>query len=287
MKQSLLTISLLIVAFILSIPFAYAADSSSGTQISCQPIYGGGTSCTSGSLTIDKKVQNPQNGSFVDNLGINDPKFAPEQIVTFQITVTNTTNGIVTGAKIKDIFPQFVTLSGGAGAWDSASNTLTFNIADVNPGTTQTYTISGRIAPASDLPANQAVNCVTNRAFATANFISSADTAQFCIQKPIDTVQTTPSSGIIPVTTQGNVVTTTTKGGVVTTTTSESLITTTNSGTTPKSGTAPMTTKGGLKVFPAPTSAKKSPATGPELVYLFASIPAALFGHLLRKKSTA
>src|SRR3989304_8577444 len=58
----------------------------------CQPVYGGGEVCISkGNILVNKTVQNPQTGAFVDNLSLsNDPRFGAEKSVTFQLTITNT-----------------------------------------------------------------------------------------------------------------------------------------------------------------------------------------------------
>ena len=80
----------------LIIAISFIAIISFGNKISfastnCQPIYGGGQTCTSSNnIQITKQVQNPQTGVYVNNLGVNDPKYAPGQYVNFQITVANT-----------------------------------------------------------------------------------------------------------------------------------------------------------------------------------------------------
>lgn len=255
MKQLAILIFTLIATFVVVTP-SYAAGSSNGTTttVSCQPIYGGGTSCTNGSLGINKTVQHPQTGAYIDNLGVNDAKYAPTNTVNFQITIINNTNGVLTGIIVKDTLPQYMSLRSGAGAYDATHNTLTFGTEDLQPGASRTFTITGAITDAANLPQNQAITCITNTAVVTSHQMTNTDTASFCIQ---NTVTPTVSTGITPSVTKGGIIT---QPGV------------------------PTTTSGGLPVYPAP-SAKGTPATGPEMIYLLAAIPTGLFGQFLRKKA--
>lgn len=221
---SLFSFALLVTAFALP---AQAAGN-------CQPTYGGvygGSDCPpSNNLTIDKKVQNPQNGVFVDNMSISDIKFAPEQIVTFKIIVTNTGTDSVKNVTVKDIFPASITFSGGAGVYDAASNTLTLTLDELKADETRTFTLGGRVS--KDLPTQNMISCVINQAQARVNDITVSDNAQLCMEK-----------------------------------------------------TAPLVTKGGLTVMPAP-KVQKSPATGPEMAYLFGLLPLGSLGYFLRRKTT-
>lgn len=60
-------------------------------------------------ITINKEVQNPKDGNFVDNLGMNDPKFGPSQNVNFRITITNTSNKDLSDVTVADTLPSYVT----------------------------------------------------------------------------------------------------------------------------------------------------------------------------------
>src|SRR4051812_31908320 len=71
----------------------------------CRPIYGGGETCIEDKdFTIDKRVQNPQDQQFVDNLGINDPTYAPEATVNFALTVKNVSKNSISNMTITDTF---------------------------------------------------------------------------------------------------------------------------------------------------------------------------------------
>lgn len=152
----------------------------------CQPTYGGGTNCVTTKIIIDKTVKNPQTGQFVDNLNINDPKYAPNDTVAFQLKVTNTSDQALSGVKVTDILPAHLTyVSGVAGAtYDNSTKTLTFNAGDFKVSESKTFTVNAKIDQASSLPADQGIVCETNQSFVSVNDTQNQDNAQVCIQKP-------------------------------------------------------------------------------------------------------
>lgn len=175
-----------------------AASVSASGEVVCQPTYGGvygGPCVPSVDLTIDKKVQNPSTGVFVDNLSVNDPKFAPEQVITFKIVVTNTGSKNLDTVTVKDIFPSFVTFSGGAGFYDASKNTLTLTLDSLKSGESRTFTIGGRVASLKDLPSDKMISCVINQAQATSENQTVSDNAQLCIEK----VQPSVTKGGLPI----------------------------------------------------------------------------------------
>lgn len=184
MKKIIFT-SFLTIAFLL---FA----SNAKADVSCQPIYGGGQTCVqTGNLLLTKTVLNPQTNTMVANLGVNDPKYSPDFITTFQLTITNTGSGMISHVDIKDIMPQFVNFTVGPGNFDSNSSTLSFGLDNLNPGESRVFTIMGKVVPASQLPGDKSVVCVVNQATATtADGLMSQANSQFCIQKV--TVTPTP-----------------------------------------------------------------------------------------------
>jgi uncharacterized repeat protein (TIGR01451 family) len=203
MKKLYLSIVFILTIISLAFPLKSFADTS------CQPIYGGGQTCTTTTnISINKTVMNPQTGSMVDNLGINDPKYQPGFITTFQISVTNTGNSNISRISVQDIFPQYITFSSGPGSFDNNARTLTFEVDNLASNETRTFTILGRVVDASQISINQgSVICIVNQAIATNidnNSQSSQDNAQFCIEKststgfptfPVTTIKTTPSTG--------------------------------------------------------------------------------------------
>lgn len=162
------------------------SSGASFADVSCQPIYGGGQNCiTIGKIVVNKTVQNPQTGQFVDNLGTNDPKHSPNQNVTFQISITNTGSTTVPQVVVKDILPGHVTFVSGPGNFDNNTKTLTFLIFNLNPNETRNFTLQAKVVDINQLPASENITCVVNQAIITATDTSaSQDNSQFCIQKP-------------------------------------------------------------------------------------------------------
>jgi uncharacterized repeat protein (TIGR01451 family) len=168
---------------------------------SCQPIYGGGESCTqTGNILLNKTVQNPSNGLYVDNLNINDAKYTPGQTVNFNITIRNTENKALSNVEVKDVFPQYVSFVAGPGNFDANTNTLTFEIPNFPANEARTYTIQGKIANAGSFSFANGTTCVVNQSIMNAsNGQSAQDNAQFCIQTATTTtVVTQPSLPVYP-----------------------------------------------------------------------------------------
>lgn len=244
-----LALLLFFASIFLLAPKALAADGS------CTSIYGGGQSCPPPfGMTLNKTVQNPQTGAFVENLGLNDAKFQSDQNTNFHITVANTGGKTIKKIMVEDTFPQFVTVVSGAGNVDIKTNKVTFDILDLKPGESRTFTLTGKIASQSALPADKTVLCVTNTVKATNTEHAGnplTDTTQLCITK-----QGQPGQSTTTITPQQVLVTPT---------------------------LAPVT-KGGLKVFPAP-QVTQTPPTGPEMLALMGLLPLGSIGILLRKKA--
>jgi uncharacterized repeat protein (TIGR01451 family) len=163
----------------------------------CQELYGGGTSCTSHNFTINKLVQSPtKGGELVENLSVNDPKFAPAQTINYRLIVKNNGSDNIPTLNIKDVFPQYITFVAGPGTYDSNTNTLTFTISNLGSGQSKTYDLTAKTASLNNLPSDQNVTCVINQAYATDNNgVTNSDNAQACIQKPGKKLETLPATG--------------------------------------------------------------------------------------------
>ena len=190
------------IVFLLAI-FSFISPLRAFADTACQPIYGGGQTCvTTGNISINKTIMNPQSGNMVDNLSINDPRYLPGYITTFQISVTNTGNSNISRINVRDIFPQYITFSSGPGSFDNNTKILNFDVNNLNVNETRNYTILGRVVDANSLPISQgSVVCVVNQATATNldnNSQVSQDNAQFCIEK------STPAAGF-PAATNTNI----------------------------------------------------------------------------------
>lgn len=148
----------------------------------CQPVYGGGQTCTTGVITIEKDVVNPRTNSDVHDLGVNDPQFRPGQNIVFHITVRNTGSATISSATVKDAFPQYLNFLSGPGNFDGNARMLTFQVGNLGPNQSQTFTVMGTIVPSSQLPQNQST-CIINQASVNTNDNQFAqDSSQFCMQ---------------------------------------------------------------------------------------------------------
>lgn len=157
-----------------------------GVVTPCQVTYGGGTNCPTTKIIIDKTVKNPSTGQFVDNLNVNDPKYAPGATVVFTLKVTNTTGDKLTGVTVKDILPAHLTYLNGVNSatYDNNSKTLTFNAGDFDSGQVKTYTVNAKVADSGQLPQDQGIVCETNQSIVSVNDVQNQDNAAFCIQNP-------------------------------------------------------------------------------------------------------
>jgi uncharacterized repeat protein (TIGR01451 family) len=245
---------LLIVAAALLYPGVASA------QTNCQPLYGGGETCVQApNISINKLVKHPNENRFVDNLGVNDPKFGPDSTVNFRLEVKNTSNNALTNIRVRDIFPQQITFVKGfqGGSFDNASRTYTINIDRLERGQSRVFDIEAKTVSVNQFP-TQSISCIVNQGQVTQGNSTSQDNAQFCIQRETLSAQLTPAQGQP----QQQGTPGTTKGGQ------------------PQPGT----TKGGQPIYPQPQT-QAVPKTGPEAIALAALLPSSLAGILLRKKA--
>lgn len=178
--KKLFSAPLALLFFLLSITTVFAAGGSN-----CQIIYGGGEVCPPGkNFTINKMVLSPlKGGGYVENLGTNDAKFAPNQNVTFQITVKNTGSSKINDMQVVDTFPQYLTFMSGEGRWDASNGKLTFTL-DLDPGKSRTFSFVAKIANVGVFKSNEGIVCLINEARATdSTGLNGMDSTQFCVQK--------------------------------------------------------------------------------------------------------
>lgn len=170
-------------------------------QTPCQPIYGGGTTCiTTQDITIDSKVLNPSTNKMVHSLAINDAKYKPGFIVTFQVAITNNRKTVIEKTHIQDIFPQFVSFSAGPGSFDTSTSTLAFDADNLMPSETRTFNILGRIVDMVQLSFSENVICLVNQVIASVpDPAVGQDNSQFCIEKNIVPTPTATTKGGFPV----------------------------------------------------------------------------------------
>jgi uncharacterized repeat protein (TIGR01451 family) len=170
----------------------------------CKPIYGGGENCIQAKdFTIDKRIQNPKNQQFVDNLGKSDPNYNAGSTITFAITVKNISKNALSDMTVTDTFPKYLDFVSGQGKYDKEKHILTFPIAKLNANEEKTYIVKAKVTEASKLPKGDDLSCMANLARAQVKSTVSADNSQFCIQKAVS-ANPTPSKAIEqPQTTKG------------------------------------------------------------------------------------
>lgn len=160
-----------------------AAGTNYGTS-QCQPIYGGGENCVkTPQFELNKTVQNPQTQSYVDNLGVSDPKYTATQTVTFKITVKNTSGETLTNLTLKDTLPNYVEYVSGTGTYDAKSKTLSMTLDKLEKNEVRDFFVQAKVVDASKLPSDESTTCVANQVTVTAMGKTAQDNAQFCIEK--------------------------------------------------------------------------------------------------------
>lgn len=191
--------------FITFFAFAALLFNVQSAKADCTALYGGGQSCPpSYNFTIQKLVQTPGKGggNFVNNLSVNDPKYAPEQNVTFKLTVKNTGTQSIPSLTVVDTFPSYLSFVSGTGTYDSNNRTLTFIVYNLNGGESRDFTIVGKLSGANMLPSDQGIVCLVNNASVTDNNTQNSSSSQFCVEKqvlgkvyPAPKITTTPPTG--------------------------------------------------------------------------------------------
>lgn len=159
---------------------ANAGSGGYGAYSTCQTVYGGGENCAKDtSFTLNKLVQSPtKGGDFVENLTINDAKFAVGSQVNFKIIITNTGKKALTNIQVEDTLPDEVTFVSGAGKYDEKSRIVAFTIEKLDPGKSAELFVSAKVEKAGNCPIN-AVRVVDNERN------TADDTASFCTEQVV------------------------------------------------------------------------------------------------------
>lgn len=144
----------------------------------CETQYGGKEVCvTTGQVQVNKEVFDPQNNKFVDNLGINDHKFGPSELILFRITVKNVGDATLNKVTVTDS-PQ-------PGFLELATGSLTFEMKDLKPGEARSEELKLRVVEASRMPQNNVI-CVINGAEGlTDSNMRDRDTSQVCLERKV------------------------------------------------------------------------------------------------------
>lgn len=237
----------LIFALILT-TYYFLLSTNVSAQSSCPPIFGGGDPCVvHPNLTIDKKIEDPLSGQFLDALTYTISDQSEAENLIFRITIKNTSSNALSNISLTDTLPSVFTYVSGNGKYDPAKKTFTDTINKLEKNQSKEYTLRVTINPEV---LEKASACSINQAVITQNNKKGSDYVKTCINLSIGTTVTSVEGA-------------TSKGGL--------------------KPTAPKTTKGGIPVF-SQTKQSKTPDTGPEAVGIIGLPLIAGLGYWLREK---
>lgn len=167
---------------------------------SISPVYAGcggqyESPCQSYSLIVDKMVAKPGTSDYVDNLSVSDPRYKPSEFVMFKVTIKNNSTTTFGGMTAKDFVPAYLTPIEGPGTFDAASRTLSWDAGAFAVNEQKTYYFKMQVAAQANLPADQGLFCLVNKAQAWSNETTDDDSSQFCIEKQVSTPPKVPAAG--------------------------------------------------------------------------------------------
>ena len=160
-----------------------------------------GQPCNSYSIIVDKMVGKPGSSTiatsyqYVDNLSVSDPRFVPDQLIFFKVTVKNTSNSTLDDVTAKDYVPNYLTPVEGPGSFDSSTRTVSWDAGSFAVDEQKTYYFKMQINSQANLPADQGLFCLINKAQVWSNSITDDDSSQFCIEKQVAVPPKVPSAG--------------------------------------------------------------------------------------------
>ncbi len=163
---------------------------------SCTNQYGSTVECPQNHIVVNKKVRHPINMNvFIENLTSNDTAYSPNDIVEYDIAVSNTSNVNYSEITVSDSLPTYLVFDGGIGSYNSTTNILTYTITNVNAGTTVHNRFTAKVKAASAF-ANDLTCNVDNYVKVTGpDGQTDDDTASLCVQTKVLGVTTLPVAG--------------------------------------------------------------------------------------------
>lgn len=165
-----------LIVFVIGLLF-FSKPTFAAGAVRCETQYGGTQVCvTTGQLQINKQVFDPKSNTFVDNLGINDHKFSPGELLSFRINVKNVGDATLNNVVVTDT-PQ-------AGFLNLVTGALKFNPFNLAPGETKQHELKFRVVDDSKLPQGNVI-CIINAAEASADSNTDRDTAQLCLERKV------------------------------------------------------------------------------------------------------
>ena len=151
--------------------------------------------CQSYSMLVDKMVQKSGTSEYVDNLSVSDPRYKPSEYVMFKVIIKNTSTTTFGGMTAKDFVPNYLTPIEGPGTFDASTRTVSWDAGAFAVDEQKTYYFKMQINSQANLPADQGLFCLINKAQAWSNSITDDDSSQFCIEKQVAVPPKVPSAG--------------------------------------------------------------------------------------------
>lgn len=153
--------------------------------VRCETYYGEEVCVRTGELQIDKEVWDVEDGLWVDNMGLDDYKFAPGEEITFKLRIKNVGDEKFDKVYVKDILPEYLEL---------VSGELSFEIDDLEVDETEEREIKARVVSADKFP-NDTTICDKNTAEAWTDDERDKDTSQICMEEKVLGVEVMPPTG--------------------------------------------------------------------------------------------
>lgn len=151
--------------------------------------------CQSYSILIDKMVAKPGTSDYVDNLSVSDPRYKPSEYVMFRVTIKNTSTTTFGGMTAKDYVPSYLTPIEGPGTFDSTTRIISWDAGAFAVDEQKTWFFKMQINSQTNLPPDQGLFCLVNKAQAWSNETTDDDSSQFCIEKQVSAPPKVPSAG--------------------------------------------------------------------------------------------
>jgi len=154
-----------------------------------------GQPCQSYSIVVDKMVAKPGTDTYVDNLSVSDPRFAPGATVWFKIKIKNTSTIKLVGMSVKDTVPSYLEPLEGPGIFNTETREIAWNAGDFEVDQEKTFYLKMRVYAQANLPTDKGLFCVTNFVKADSSNAYDDDTAQLCIEKQVLGTTKVPDAG--------------------------------------------------------------------------------------------
>lgn len=168
----------------------------SSVKADCVGQYGQyGQTCNSYNILVDKMVQKPGTSEYVDNLSVSDPRYKPSEYVMFKVTIKNTSTTTFGGMTAKDFVPDYLTPVEGPGTFDSSTRIISWDAGFFNVDEQKTWYFKMQVNSQANLPADQGLFCLVNKAQAWSNTTADDDSSQFCIEKQVVGTTKVPNAG--------------------------------------------------------------------------------------------